>query len=100
MGSDQPAAVHHWFEDCFGYRVPPLLSLGEAVASWPEYATSVGLTLEADNSIRVIAPHGLDDLFAVVVRRNPTRVSVETFRQRNAQKRYVERWPKVTVVSC
>jgi hypothetical protein len=56
--------------------------------------------LLADGSIDVIAPHGLDDLFAVVVRRNPTRVSVDTYRQRVALKRYAERWPKVTVVPC
>jgi hypothetical protein len=94
------ATVHHWFEGYFGHPVQPLHSLEEAVASWPEYATSVGLTLEQDNSISVIAPHGLEDLFAVVVRRNPTRVSINTYRQRVAQKRYAERWPKATVVPC
>ncbi|WP_228125186.1 nucleotidyltransferase family protein [Candidatus Methylospira mobilis] len=52
------------------HPVAPLLSLEEAVASWPEYATSVDLTLEADNSIKIIAPRGLKDLFAMVVRRN------------------------------
>jgi uncharacterized protein len=94
------AAVHRWFESYFGHPVPPLLSLEDAVASWPEYATSVGLTLEPDNTIKVIAPHGLDDLFAVVVRRNPARVSVETYRERVAQKRYALRWPMVKIVPC
>lgn len=92
------AAVHVWFESYFGHAVPPLRSMEEAVGSWPEYATSVGLTLNADDTIKVIAPHGLDDLFDVVVRRNLTRASVETYRQRVAQKRYAERWPRVTVV--
>lgn len=94
------AVVHHWFESCFGHAVEPLQSLQEAVASWPEYATSVGVTLREDDSIQVIAPHGLEDLFALMVRRNPTRVSVNTYRQRVAQKRYSERWPKVRVVPC
>jgi uncharacterized protein len=94
------AAVHCWFENHFGHPVPPLLSLEDAVASWPEYATCVGLTLERDNTIKVIAPHGLEDLFAIVVRRNPARVSVDTYRQRVAQKRYAERWPKVKIVPC
>lgn len=94
------AGVHLWFEAYFGYAVAPLTSLEEAVASWPEYATSVGVRLEADDSLTVIAPHGLDDLFDLVVRRNPVRVSVETYRERVAQKRYAERWPKVTVVPC
>jgi len=94
------AAVHQWFEGHFGHPVEPLASLRDAVASWPEFATSVGVTLLADGSIDVIAPHGLGDLFAVVVRRNPTRVSVDTYRQRVAQKRYAERWPMVTVIPC
>lgn len=92
------AAVHLWFEEYFGHAVPPLASLAEAVASWPEYATSVGLRLEADDSITVIAPHGLEDLFGCVVQRNPTRVSLDTYRQRTAQKRYATRWPKVQIV--
>ena len=94
------AAVHLWFESHFGHAVEPLGSLEEAVASWPEFATSVGIRLEADESLTVIAPHGLDDLFSIVVRRNPARVSVHTYRQRVAHKRYAERWPKVSIVPC
>lgn len=94
------AAVHTWFESCFGYPVEPLQSLDAAVASWPEYATSVGVTLQADSSLQVIAPHGLEDLFSVTIRRNPSRVSVETYRERVAQKQYPERWPSVKIVPC
>lgn len=94
------AGVHHWFEGHFGHAVEPLTSLHEAVASWPEFATAVGLSLDHDNALRVIAPHGLEDLFAITIRRNPTRVSIETYRERVAQKRYAERWPLVRVVPC
>lgn len=76
----------------------PLTSIEAAVASWPEYATSVALSLRQDETIQVIAPYGLDDLFDMVVRRNPQRVSVATYRQRVAQKNYRQRWPKVTVM--
>ena len=93
------AAVHLWFEGYFGHKVAPLQSLEEAVASWPEYATSVGITLGEREEIQVIAPWGLDDLFGVTVRRNPTRVSLETYRQRIEQKRYSLRWPMVKVVT-
>lgn len=93
------AGVHLWFEGYFGHAVPPLRSLEDAVASWPEYATSVGVTLREDNKLEIISPHGLDDLFAMIVRRNPARVSVETYRERVAQKRYMERWPHVTVLT-
>jgi hypothetical protein len=94
------AGVHQWFEGYFGHAVEPLASLQEAVASWPEFATAVGISLGQDNALRVIAPHGLGDLFDIVVRRNPTRVSIETYRERVEQKRYPERWPRVKVVPC
>jgi hypothetical protein len=94
------AAVHLWFEGHFGHPVAALGSLQAAVASWPEFTTCVGVTLAADGSIGIIAPHGLDDLFAMRVQRNPARVSVATYRHRVATKRYAERWPRVTVVPC
>src|SRR3954453_13357049 len=36
---------HRLFERYFGHAVEPLHSLTEAVASWPEYATAVGVYL-------------------------------------------------------
>ena len=94
------ARVHEWFEQSFGHPVAPLRSLEEAVASWPEYATAVGVWLDAAEAVQVIAPHGLDDLFAQRIRRNPARVSVDTYRQRVQQKQYTRRWPAVTVEPC
>ena len=94
------AAVHLWFETYFGHPVSPLTSLEQAVASWPEYATSIGITINPDSKIHVIAPYGLEDLFEVRVQRNPARVSEATYRQRTEQKQYAKRWPKVTVVQC
>jgi hypothetical protein len=46
----------------------------------------------------VVAPCGLEDLFALVCRRNPRRVSVEHYRRRLRDKRVAERWPRVTIV--
>lgn len=92
------AGVHLWFEAQFGHSVQPLHSLEEGIASWPEFATAVGVSLGPDNALTIIAPHGLEDLFSMVVRRNPARASAETYRQRVAQKRYTERWPNVRVM--
>jgi len=55
------AHVHRWFEADLGRIVPPLTSLDDGISTWPEFATCVGVTLAADDSIQVIAPHGLDD---------------------------------------
>jgi len=92
------ARVHVWYETYFGYAVEPLRSLDEAVATWPETATSVGLTLQPNGAPRVIAPFGLADLFGMVVRRNPARVSLEQYRRRITEKRYAERWPRVKII--
>jgi uncharacterized protein len=94
------AAVHLWFEEHFGHKVSQLHSLADAVSTWPEYSTSVGVTLDERELIRVIAPFGLDDLFSMVVRRNPKRVSIETYRERVRSKRYNSRWPKVKIIEC
>lgn len=93
------ARVHLWFEDAFGYAVPPLLSLEDAIASWPEFATAVGIYLQPDGEIGIVAPHGLDDLFDMVVRRNPARISADGFAQRLASKDYAARWPRVTIIA-
>jgi uncharacterized protein len=92
------AGVHVWYETAFGKAVPPLRSLEEGVASWPETATAVAVWLGDDDRVGVIAPLGLEDLFDCVIRRNPARASVRTFRARVEAKGYSERWPRVRVV--
>jgi len=92
------AAVHLWYPDVFGVAVEPLTSSADAVATWPETATAVAVRLLPDNSLRVVAPCGLDDLFGLVCRRNPRRVTVEEYRRRVHLKRIAERWPMVTIV--
>lgn len=92
------ASVHLWFEKYFGHPVEPLQSIQDAVATWPETATAVAVRLTSAGEIDVIAPLGLEDLFAMVVRRNPRRVSVEIYRRRIAEKQYLKRWPKVQVI--
>jgi len=91
------AHVHRWFEAELGRVVPPLRSLEEGIATWPEFATCVGVSLGADGSVHVIAPHGLDDLFELRVRHNPSRASVEDFKARVRSKRFQQRWPRLTI---
>ena len=92
------AAVHLWFHKVFGQEVEPLRSLREAVATWPETALAVAVGLRANGTISITAPLGLEDLFSMVVRRNPSRVSVETYERRIAEKAYSKRWPRVRIL--
>ncbi|NES29201.1 hypothetical protein GCE86_18355 [Micromonospora terminaliae] len=93
------AAVHTWYESVFGTGpVGALRSVAEAVATWPETATSVAVRLDAAGTLHVCAPVGLDDLLDGVWRRNPRRVTVEQSRARLARHEPGRRWPGVRVV--
>lgn len=91
------AHVHLWYEKLFGTQVQPLESLEQGIATWPEFATCVGLSLQDNGSISTIAPFGLQDLFELQIRHNPARASVATFNQRHQSKQWVHRWPKLTI---
>jgi hypothetical protein len=92
------ASVHLWYERKFGVKVEPFESVEEAVATWPETCTAVAVRLLEDGALEVIAPFGLDDLFEMVVRRNPSRVTPDQFLDRLKAKRIQELWPKVRVI--
>ena len=92
--------MHQWLSQSTGRETTQFQSLAEGIASWPEVATCVGLTLSAAETIEVIAPHGLADLFEMVVRWNPGRTPKEVYQERVARKRFSERWPKVKVLAC
>ncbi len=92
------AAVHLWYPKVFGVEVQPLRSCADAVGTWPETATAIGIRLLADDSIEVIAPCGLEDLFGLICRRNPRRATSEQYRQRVESKRIAERWPRVQIL--
>jgi hypothetical protein len=91
------AAVHLWYPAKFGTTVEPLTSSADAVGTWPETATSIAVRLHPDDRLEVVAPLGVDDLYALILRRNPRRVTEEQFEKRLQEKRITERWPQVTV---
>ncbi len=94
------ASVHLWYPQVFGVEVQPLCSSADAVATWPETATSIGIRLLADDSLKVIAPCGLDDLFGLICRRNPRRVTEEQYRRRVDSKQIARRWPRVRIIDA
>jgi hypothetical protein len=92
------AAVHTWYDGYFGGDpVPPLRSVHEAIATWPETATCVAVRTGA-GGLEVCAPYGLSDLLAGVWRPNPSRVTPEMSMARLARQRVRARWPQVTIV--
>ncbi|MEO0474129.1 MAG: nucleotidyltransferase family protein, partial [Bacteroidota bacterium] len=50
----------------------PYRNCEEAISYWVETATCVAVRLDEYDQIDIIAPHGLEDLFNGVIRKNPT----------------------------
>ena len=92
------ARVHLWFEKKFGADepYPPLLTSADALKRFVATAFCVGVRMEADDSLSVFAPFGLDDLFALHLRPNPLRVKGAGGWERTTGSAQA-RWPEITV---
>jgi uncharacterized protein len=88
------ARVHLWFETKFGEQYPPLSCTAEALERFASATFAVGVRLETDDRLHIVAPFGLADLFALRLVSNPYRKTVG-FARASAEVR--RRWPEVVV---
>lgn len=77
---------------------PRYHSIADAMSFWPEKETAVAVRLNQADEIEVIAPFGLDSLFAGEITPNPKR-HFSIFEQRLIQKAWLKTWPNLKVVS-
>jgi hypothetical protein len=87
------ARMHVW------KGLPQHKDTAASMTYWLETVTAVGVRLETDDSLTVIAPLGVDDL--VGLRCRPTtfgRTQLKDYEARIATKRWRELWPKVQFV--
>lgn len=78
---------------------PPYRSTEHALTSWLETPTCVAVRLSADDRLTVLAPYGLDDLFALRVAPTPAgRRKLAQYRERLASKGWARTWPLAEVV--
>ena len=87
------ARMHVWKD------VPQHRDTADSMTYWLETVTAVGVRLEADDSLTVIAPLGVDDLVNMHCR--PTafgRMRQHEYEARIAAKRWRELWPKVRFI--
>jgi hypothetical protein len=89
------ARVHLWFEGKFGEPYAPLRGTAEALTRFVSPLFSVGVRLEADDRLTILAPFGLEDLFALRLRPNPQRIT-QGFARTSASAK--ARWPEIEVV--
>lgn len=79
-------------------REPAYSSTEHAIGHWLETPTAVGIGLTADDSLYLLAPHGVADLLAGRVRPTPNgQRKIDEYRARVAAKNWPARWPRVTV---
>ncbi|WP_269716073.1 nucleotidyltransferase family protein [Caulobacter sp. NIBR2454] len=90
------ARVHLWFEHRFREPYVPLPNSSEALTRFVAPAFSVGARLEDDDSLTIVAPFGLEDLFSMTLRPNPHRQKATGWDKVVASAR--ARWPELTVV--
>ena len=88
------ARVHLWFEAKFGETYGPLSSTAEALERFASATFAVGVRLESDDRLYILAPFGLADLFARRLRPNPRRRTVGFVRVAADVRR---RWPEVVI---
>jgi hypothetical protein len=91
------ARVHLWFEAKFGEPYAPLRCSAEALERFVSPTNAVGVRLERDDRLTIVAPLGLEDLFALRLRPNPRRPNNKGFARAAAS--IAGRWPEVEVVA-
>jgi uncharacterized protein len=87
------AYTHTWHN-----RDAPYKDTAEGISEWVETATCVGVTL-VHGEPKILAPHGIDDLVALIVRPTPSQKGdLSNFYKRIESKKWLEKWPKLKVV--
>ncbi|MBO9502839.1 nucleotidyltransferase family protein [Brevundimonas sp. A19_0] len=87
--------VSEWFPAKFGQPWPPVGATAEALSRFVAPAFAVGVRLEPDDRLTVEAPFGLGDMFAMVLRPNPTRPLAADWDR--VVDKLVARWPELKV---
>jgi hypothetical protein len=88
------ARVHLWFEGRFGTPYAPLTCTDESFARYASIAHAVGVRLEDDDRLDIVAPFSLDDLFAMRLR--PDRALGNGPSHDAKARRFKALWPEVT----
>jgi hypothetical protein len=90
------ARVAVWFEAKFGEPYPALTRTDEALERFVAPAFAVGVRLEKDGQISVVAPFGLGDVFNLTIRPNPNRPLAKDWDR--VIRKAKARWPELTIL--
>ncbi|RVT76765.1 nucleotidyltransferase family protein [Flavobacterium sufflavum] len=68
-----------------------------AISYWPETATAIAARLNPNEEIEILAPHGLNDLFNLVVAPTPN-FDWNMFQERIEEKQWKKQWKNLKVI--
>jgi uncharacterized protein len=90
------ARVHLWYPEKFGLPCPPHVSTEAAIDTYEATNACLGVRVEPTGRWRVYAPHGLSDVFNLVVRPNPVLAPRRVYQDKT--KRWQSQWPELTIL--
>lgn len=90
------ARVHIWYEEDFGRKIDPILSVEDGINFWTTTATAVAVYL-AQGELKLYAPRGLEDLLSMRLRVNKGRITKGTYEHK--VKKWKAKWPELEVVN-
>lgn len=90
------ARVHLWYEEKFGFACPAYTCTEAGIDSFGATTCCVGVRLQRDGRTRVYAPHGLSDMFNLVLRPNPVLFTRDMYYAK--AERWSTAWPELTVL--
>lgn len=76
----------------------PYNSISDSLRRWPETATAIGIKLNDKQEIEICSPHGLNDLFELLIRRSWYFKDRNYYYLRIQKKQWQEHWPLLKIV--
>lgn len=75
---------------------PPYKNTEDAISYYPELETCIGVRLSNDGSVQVVAPHGMEQHWALTIQPNPkSAYAMSVVQGRATEKRWLEIWPRL-----
>jgi hypothetical protein len=90
------ARVHLWYKPKFGIPCPPYESTEAAIDTFEATTACLGVRVEPGGTWRIYTPHGLADVFNLVVRPNPVLAPRSVYETKT--RRWQRQWPSLTVL--
>lgn len=76
----------------------PYASSEDAMGRWLETPTCVGVRIDVNDDLSLVAPHGIDDLVNLDVRPTPSGLlKPDEYRKRIESKNWVRTWPRLSI---